>query len=90
MKDEDGAAKGRSPANCACVLALLLAVTTGLTASASDWRQFRGPNGSGIAASDASNFNASPAIAGRQLFLRSNRTLYCIESVQTAGAGNQQ
>jgi hypothetical protein len=38
-------------------------------------------------ASDNYDFNATPAIAGRQLFLRSNRTLYCIESVQTAGAG---
>lgn len=28
---------------------------------------------------DDSDFNATPAIAGRQLFLRSNQTLYCIE-----------
>jgi hypothetical protein len=34
--------------------------------------------------------NATPALAGRQLFLRSNRNLYCIESVQTAGAGKSQ
>jgi hypothetical protein len=36
------------------------------------------------------DFNATPALAGRQLFLRSNRFLYCIESMQTAGAGNKQ
>lgn len=36
---------------------------------------------------DDSDFNATPAIVGRQLFLRSNRNLYCIEAVQTAGAG---
>ena len=41
-------------------------------------------------AGDDSDFNATPAIAGRQLFLRSNRNLYCIESVQTAGAGKTQ
>ena len=39
---------------------------------------------------DDSDFNATPAIVGRQLFLRSNRMLYCIESVQTAGAGKTQ
>jgi hypothetical protein len=113
MKNEDVVANDRSPASWARVPALLLA------ASASDWRQFRGPNGSGIAATEAqpaitwsdsqnvawkvalpgpqnklagddSDFNGTPAIAGRQLFLRSNRTLYCILSVQTAGAGKQQ
>lgn len=36
---------------------------------------------------DDTDFNATPAVTGRQLFLRSNRNLYCIESVQTAGAG---
>ena len=41
-------------------------------------------------AGDDSDFNATPAIVGRQLFLRSNRTLYCIEAVQAAGAGNKQ
>lgn len=41
-------------------------------------------------AGDDSDFNATPAIVGRQLFLRSNRNLYCIESVQPAGAGNRQ
>lgn len=41
-------------------------------------------------AGDDSDFNATPAIAGRQLFLRSNRNLYCIESVQTVGAGKTQ
>ena len=34
-------------------------------------------------AGDDSDFNGTPAIAGHQLFLRSNRFLYCIE----AGAG---
>jgi outer membrane protein assembly factor BamB len=29
---------------------------------------------------DDSDFNATPAVSGRQLFLRSNRFLYCIES----------
>ena len=36
-------------------------------------------------AGDDSQFNATPAISDRQLFLRSNRTLSCIEAVQTAG-----
>ena len=40
-------------------------------------------------AGDDSDFNATPAVAGRQLFLRSNRSLYCIESMQTGGAGKQ-
>lgn len=39
---------------------------------------------------DTTDFNAAPALSGRQLFLRSNRTLYCIESVHTAGAGKIQ
>ena len=39
---------------------------------------------------DDSNFNAAPALADRQRFLRSYRTLYCIESMQTAGAGKSQ
>jgi hypothetical protein len=30
--------------------------------------------------SDDSDFNASPAISDGQLFLRSNRYLYCVES----------
>ena len=34
-------------------------------------------------AGDDSDFNGTPAIVGHQLFLRSNRFLYCIE----AGAG---
>ena len=37
-------------------------------------------------AGDDSDFNATPAIADDQLFLRSNRYLYCIASVQAAGA----
>lgn len=41
-------------------------------------------------AGDDSDFNAMPALAGRQLFLRSNRNLYCIESVPTASAGKQR
>ena len=35
-------------------------------------------------AADDSDFNGTPAIVGNQLFLRSNRSLYCIES----GAGS--
>jgi hypothetical protein len=34
-------------------------------------------------AGDDSEFNASPAISGNQIFLRSNRYLYCVK----AGAG---
>lgn len=34
---------------------------------------------------DDSDFNGTPAFAGDAIFLRSNRSLYCIESVQTAG-----
>ena len=68
MKNEDLVSNDRSPASGARLLALFLAGTAGMTATASDWRQFRGPNGSGIA-----------AIVGHQLFLRSNRFLYCIE-----------
>jgi hypothetical protein len=34
-------------------------------------------------AGDDTDFNGTPAIAGRQIFLRSNRFVYCIES----GAG---
>jgi outer membrane protein assembly factor BamB len=37
-------------------------------------------------AADDTDFNATPAVVGRQLFLRSNRTLYCIESARPAGA----
>ena len=36
-------------------------------------------------AGDDSQFNATPALADRQLFLRSNRALYCIESTPPAG-----
>ena len=39
-------------------------------------------------AGDDTDFNATPALAGRQLFLRSNRNLYCTDAMQTAGAGN--
>ena len=34
---------------------------------------------------DDSQFNATPALADRQLFLRSNRALYCIEATLSAG-----
>jgi outer membrane protein assembly factor BamB len=53
MKSEDAVSNGRSSVIGARLLALLLATTTGVTTAASDWRQFRGPNGSGIAAADA-------------------------------------
>ena len=33
--------------------------------------------------SDTTQFNATPAICGNQIFLRSDRFLYCIESTQT-------
>ncbi len=39
-------------------------------------------------AGDDTDFKATPALAGRPLFLRSNRNLYCIEEMQTARAGN--
>ncbi len=29
---------------------------------------------------DDSDFNASPAVVGKQLFLRSNKALYCLEA----------
>ena len=29
---------------------------------------------------DESDFNASPAVVGRQIFLRSNKSLYCLEA----------
>ena len=41
-------------------------------------------------AGDDSDFNATPALAGRQLFLRSNRNLYCLDAGRTADAGKQQ
>ena len=53
MINEDVVSNDRRPASRARALALLLAAATGTTVSASDWRQFRGPNGSGIAATDA-------------------------------------
>lgn len=177
MKNEKVVPNLRRPMNHTGLLALLFAATTALTAAVSDWPQFRGPNGSGIAAADAqpattwsdsenvkwktalpgpgssspivagervfitcysgygdssnsgspdklqrhlysvsrrngtfviaaqpefklvaqnklagddSDFNGTPAVVGRQLFLRSNRFLYCIESMQSAGAGKTQ
>ena len=103
MKSDDPFSNDRSPVSWAYVLTLMFAAMMGVTVSASDWRQFRGPNGSGIAAADAqpattwrdsqkltwklarddSDFNCTPAIVGHQVFLRSNRLLYCIET----GAG---
>lgn len=41
-------------------------------------------------AGDNSDFNATPAISGRQLFLRSNQNLYCIEAMQPTSAGKSQ
>jgi outer membrane protein assembly factor BamB len=41
-------------------------------------------------ADDDTDFNATPALAGRQLFLRSNRALYCFETVQPAGELKRQ
>jgi outer membrane protein assembly factor BamB len=38
---------------------------------------------------DDSDFNGTPAFAGDALFLRSNRYLYCIASMQTASAEKQ-
>jgi hypothetical protein len=35
-------------------------------------------------------FNATPAVAGRQLFLRSNRTIYGILLVPPAGEGKTE
>ena len=40
-------------------------------------------------ASDDSDFNATPALSGRQLFLRSNRYLYCLDAMPPAPAGQQ-
>ena len=37
-------------------------------------------------AGDDSQFNATPAIADRQLFLRSNRALYCLEAAPSVSA----
>jgi len=76
MRNETVVSHGQIPASCAGVPALLLAATTGMTSTAVDSLEFRGPNGSGIAASGAMS-----ATVARQLFLHSNRTLYCIEAV---------
>ena len=37
---------------------------------------------------DDTDFNATPAFAGDAIFLRSNRSLYCIASMRTASAEN--
>ena len=91
------------PARSLALVALLAAASAEPAPTAADWLQFHGPGGSGIAAQprfklvaqnklsgDDTDFNAAPALSDRQLFLRSNRTLYCIKSVQTAGAGKTQ
>jgi len=41
-------------------------------------------------AGDDTDFNGTPAVVGPQLFLRSNRYLYCIEAMQPASAGKSQ
>ncbi len=38
-------------------------------------------------AGDSSRFNATPALADRQLFLRSDRVLYCLEAAQPGNGG---
>ena len=85
MINKDAVSNDRSPASWARVLALLLAATNVLQAT---------PQFALVAQNkltwDESDFNGTPAIAGRQLFLRSNRNLYCIEAVQTAGAAKAQ
>ena len=53
MINTDIVSKDQTLACRARVLALFLGVTTGMAAAAADWLQFRGPNGSGIAAADA-------------------------------------
>jgi outer membrane protein assembly factor BamB len=40
-------------------------------------------------AGDDSDFNGTPAIVGHQLFLRSNRFLYCIEAGAGGGSGGE-
>jgi len=63
------------PITIGCVL--LLAVTLAVAPAAGEnWPGFRGPDGSGI----SSDFNASPAISGGQIFIRSNRFIYCIQN----------
>ena len=41
-------------------------------------------------AGDNSDFNGTPAIVGRQLFLRSNAALYCLEAKANGGAGESR
>jgi len=56
-----------------------------LLAGGADWPRFHGPQGTGVEQLhqnpplDESDFNASPAIVGQQILLRSNKHLYCIE-----------
>ena len=53
MKNKNKFSSSPDQARFVPTLALFLAVAAGLSAFAADWRQFRGPNGSGIAADDA-------------------------------------
>src|ERR1039457_6317836 len=53
MKSKHRVSNDRIPTRWPCALALLLAATTSMTASASDWRQSRDRNGSGIPPSAA-------------------------------------
>lgn len=79
-------------------VALLIASYAG---AETEWTLFRGPNGSGVASEerpefkllarnrlegDDGDFHATPALAGGQLFLRSNRNLYCIALPKSLGA----
>jgi outer membrane protein assembly factor BamB len=52
MKNKDKFGSSLGQARFVPTLVLFLAIAAGLPAFAADWRQFRGPNGSGIAAVD--------------------------------------
>ena len=41
-------------------------------------------------AADGSDFNATPALSGNQIFLRSNRFLYCIEADAGGRSGQEK
>ena len=85
MINKDAVSNDQSRARWDRVLALLLAATNVLQATP----QFALVAQTEITG-DESDFISTPAIVGRQLFLRSNRNLYCIEAVQTAGAARTQ
>ena len=78
MINKDAVSNDQSRARWDRVLALLLAATNVLQATP----QFALVAQNKLAGDD-SDFNGTPAIAGKQLFLRSNRFIYCINS----GAG---